>query len=175
MHRSPDIFLKLPRGAVCENANVRVIAPDISQTFSLVNMLTQLRCDDSTFASVFQGEFDWQAHWERRLSDAVCDWAGQSDPRQEDPARQGKSSDLLNSLIHCNVNQNNWKQDLKFYNFQTYVCIYIFCLMIWIVKLRIYDIIEICNCKFICRISLAVNVSCLKDKSTRFGWSWCWF
>lgn len=27
----------------------------------------------------FQGQFDWQAHWERRLSDAVCDWAGKSD------------------------------------------------------------------------------------------------
>lgn len=37
--------------------------------------------------SVQQGEFDWQAYRERCLSDAVCDWAWQSDSGQENPAR----------------------------------------------------------------------------------------
>lgn len=51
-----------------------------------------------------QGKFDWQANRECRVSDAVHNRVGQSDPRQEDPACQGEWS----ACIHLHTVTQWW-------------------------------------------------------------------
>lgn len=76
--------------------------------------------------SASQGECDWQAHWERRLSDAVCDRAGQSDPRQKDAAHQGESSALANPFLRSSVggavNQDSRQLLLNWLSLAHYRC-----------------------------------------------------